>query len=67
MSNILSSLCLVIPDETEKLKEMWHILHNELPEENFVLLKFLMEFLYEVRNKQWCNQWKRLHEVVHNF
>jgi len=52
MSNILSSLCLVIPDETEKLKEMWHILHNELPEENFVVLKFLMEFLYEVRNKQ---------------
>ncbi|KAJ7379055.1 Rho GTPase-activating protein 1 [Desmophyllum pertusum] len=37
-----------IPDETEKLKEMWHILHNELPEENFVLLKFLMEFLNEV-------------------
>lgn len=50
MSNIFSILCLVIPDETEKLKEMWHILHNELPKENFVLLKFLVEFLYEVRN-----------------
>ncbi|XP_078359356.1 rho GTPase-activating protein 8-like [Oculina patagonica] len=38
----------LIPDETEKLKEMWHILHNELPEENFLLIKFLMEFLNEV-------------------
>ena len=47
---VLSYLCLVIPDETERLKEMWHILRNELPEENFALLKFLMEFLYEVCN-----------------
>ena len=27
---------------------VWCILHNELPEENFVVLKFLMEFLNEV-------------------
>lgn len=31
-----------------KLKVVWCILNNELPEENFVLLKFLMEFLDEV-------------------
>lgn len=37
-----------IADETEKLKVVWCILHNELPEENFVVLKFLMEFLNEV-------------------
>lgn len=37
-----------IPDATEKLKVVWCILHNELPEENFVVLKFLMEFLNEV-------------------
>lgn len=37
-----------IPDVTAKLKVVWHILHNDLPIENFVLLKFLMEFLNEV-------------------
>lgn len=43
-----TSWCLEIPDGTEKLKVVWCILHNELPEENFILLKFLMEFLNEV-------------------
>lgn len=38
----------LIPDEMNKLKVVWCILNNELPEENFVLLKFLMEFLDEV-------------------
>ena len=39
-----------IPDETEKLKEIWRILHYGLPEENFALLKYLMEFLSEVHS-----------------
>ena len=43
-----TSWCLEIPNGTEKLKVVWCILHNELPEENFILLKFLMEFLNEV-------------------
>lgn len=37
-----------IPDATGKLKVVWYILHSELPQENFILLKFLMEFLNEV-------------------
>ena len=27
---------------------MWRILHHELAEENYILLKFLMQFLNEV-------------------
>ena len=42
-------LCLAIPDPAEKLKVVWYILHNELPNENFLVLKFLMEFLSEVQ------------------
>lgn len=37
-----------IPDSAEKIKVVWYILRNELPDENFLLLKFLMEFLSEV-------------------
>ncbi|XP_029197373.2 rho GTPase-activating protein 8-like [Acropora millepora] len=37
-----------IPDSAEKIKVVWYILRNELPDENFLLLKFVMEFLSEV-------------------
>lgn len=40
-----------IPDPAEKLKVVWYILRNELPDENFLLLKFLMEFLSEVMSR----------------
>lgn len=46
----------MIPDETEKLKQMWCILHHELPEENYVLLKFLMQFLNEVQKHSNVNK-----------
>ena len=41
-------LSLAIPDSAEKIKVVWYILRNELPDQNFLLLKFLMEFLSEV-------------------
>lgn len=45
-----------IPDPTEKLKVVWYILRNELPDENFLLLKFLMEFLSEVMSHSSVNK-----------
>lgn len=45
-----------IPEETEKLKQMWRILHHELAEENYILLKFLMQFLNEVQEHSDVNK-----------
>ena len=37
-----------ISDETEKLEVTKKMLHSGLPDENYALLKFLMDFLGEV-------------------
>ncbi len=35
-------------EEAEKMREMERLLHDELPDDNYIILKYLMQFLTEV-------------------
>ena len=45
LANLFSAL-----ENKERLEEMKRILHDELPDDNYFILKYVINFLQEVRN-----------------